>query len=245
MGNIAAFFDIDGTIYRDALSIALFKKLSKNGIIPHTKWHNDIKPLYDKWVNRTGNYDDYINTMSIVYQECIVGLNSKVLNFWANQVIEEKGERLYKYTKERLNWHKEQGHKVVIISGTPYELAKNLSAKLKVDDFVATVYITDENNNYTPEKIPMWRNVDKIGAINKFKEKYDLDLDKCYAYGDTNGDITMFEAVGYPTMINPTMELIEGVMNNETILNKINTIIERKDVIYNIDIKNVNIVNRK
>ena len=61
MKNVAAFYDIDGTLYREALSIELFKKLSKNGIVPDYKWYTEVKPIYDKWVTREANYDDYID----------------------------------------------------------------------------------------------------------------------------------------------------------------------------------------
>ena len=33
MGNIAAFFDIDGTLYRDSLLIEHFKKLIKYDVV--------------------------------------------------------------------------------------------------------------------------------------------------------------------------------------------------------------------
>ena len=93
MGNIAAFYDIDGTLYREALSVELFKKLSKNGIVSDYKWYNEVKPLYDKWVNREANYDDYIDKLSKVYHECIVGVDEGVIKFLAKQVIEEKCEK--------------------------------------------------------------------------------------------------------------------------------------------------------
>ncbi|MCQ2977072.1 MAG: HAD-IB family hydrolase [archaeon] len=240
MGNIAAFYDIDGTLYREALSVELFKKLSKNGIVSDYKWYNEVKPLYDKWVNREANYDDYIDKLSKVYHECIVGVDEGVIKFLAKQVIEEKCEKLFRHTKNRLQWHKEQGHKVIIISGSSYDLASGLGKKLGVDDVAGTVFITDpETHEYTGKVIPMWDRESKINALNKFVEKYDIDLNESYAYGDTNGDFTMLNAVKYPTMINPTKELINHVKETPELAERITTIVERKDVIYKININDV------
>ena len=38
MGKIAAFFDIDGTLYRDSLMVEHFKKLIKYDIIDQKAW---------------------------------------------------------------------------------------------------------------------------------------------------------------------------------------------------------------
>lgn len=39
MKNIAAFFDIDGTLYRDSLMVEHFKKLIKYDIIDQKNWY--------------------------------------------------------------------------------------------------------------------------------------------------------------------------------------------------------------
>lgn len=243
MGSIAAFYDIDGTLFREALSIELLKKLYRNQIVPEYKWYNEMKPIYDKWVNREVSYDEYIERLSKIYQDSIVGINSGVIQFLAGQVIKEKGERLYRYTKNRLRWHKEQGHKIIIISGSSYDLASGLAQQLGADDVRGTIFLTNPSNQtYTGEVIPMWDKVSKQNALDYFVNKYDIDLENSYAYGDTNGDFTMLKAVGNPTMINPTKELINHVLEDDELASKITTVVERKDVIYKVDVKELEIV---
>ena len=41
--RIAAFFDIDGTIYRDSLVTELYKKLLKYEIIPKEEYFKQVK----------------------------------------------------------------------------------------------------------------------------------------------------------------------------------------------------------
>ena len=42
----------------------------------------------------------------------------------------------------------------------------------------------------------------------------------------------MFKSVGYPVAINPTKELLNKIIENERIRNKLQVIVERKDVVY-------------
>lgn len=245
MGNIAAFYDIDGTLFREALSIELFKRLIKSGIIPHYKWHNIVKPIYDKWASREGNYDDYIIKMFEVYTESIVGINSGIISFMANQVVEEKGNRLYRYTKSKLLWHQKQGHKVIIISGSSNELVSSLAKKLNATDSIGTIYEINDNKEYTGKVKPMWDRKNKEVALNDFVKKYDIDLSASYAYGDTNGDFAMLNLVGFPTVINPTNELIETIKAEKDLAKRITTVVERKDVIYKLDVNNIECIDIK
>ena len=57
--NIAAFFDIDGTIYREGLITEVFKKIIKYELVDETKWYKDVRPSFIKWNKRQGGYDEY------------------------------------------------------------------------------------------------------------------------------------------------------------------------------------------
>ncbi|MCJ7687725.1 MAG: HAD hydrolase family protein, partial [Clostridiaceae bacterium] len=74
--------------------------------------------------------------------------------------------------------------------------------------------------------------VSKQSAIENFVCKYNIDLDQSYAYGDTSGDFTMLNLVKNPTAINPTKELLLKILDVEELKEKINIIVERKDVVY-------------
>lgn len=239
--NIAAFFDIDGTLYREGLITEIFKKLIKSEIIEPEKWYNDLKEDYVKWDKRIGNYDDYLIKMANIYIEAIKGLHKSQIEFIAKKVIEQKGDRVYTYTRDRISYHKSQGHILLTISGSPDVLVAEMANKHGFCDFVGTKYILDNKNHYTGEIIPMWDSVNKNKAINNFVEKYNIDLNKSYAYGDTTGDFSMLKTVRYPTAINPTRELINKLLNDSKTHDKIKIIVERKDVIYKLDANSINI----
>ena len=132
-----------------------------------------------------------------------------------------------------------QGHKVIAISGSPYELVQEMSQKYGMDDFRGTIYQT-ERGMYTGEVIPMWDAVSKRKAILEMVETYGIDLAESYAYGDTAGDLTMLRMVGHPYAINPTQELLKSILEDEVVKNKITIIVERKDVTYRMAVEHLN-----
>ncbi|WP_138202916.1 HAD-IB family hydrolase [Haloimpatiens lingqiaonensis] len=241
--NIAAFFDIDGTLYREGLISEVFKKLVKYEIIKAEKWYNEVRPEYLKWDNRKGNYDNYLLKVANIYTEAIKGMHKSQIEFIAKKVVEQKGDRVYTYTRDRIKWHKEKGHKIITISGSPVELVREMASKHGFHDYRGAVY-TIENDVYTGEVTPMWDSISKREAIMDFVEKYNIDLNESYAYGDTSGDFSMFQLVGYPVCINPTKELITKVLENHEIKKRANIIVERKDVVYNMTGENIALIER-
>lgn len=235
MKKVAAFFDIDGTIYREGLITEVFKKIIKYELVDEEKWYKEVRPAYLLWDKRQGDYDSYLSKMVDIYVDAIKGISKEQIEHVAKKVIEQKGDRVYTFSRERIKWHQEQGHIVIAISGSPYELVKEMSQKYNMDDFKGTIYKSDENNNYTGDVIPMWDSRSKEKALLEMKEKYNIDLEASYAYGDTAGDYTMFKLVGIPYAINPTKELIHKITKDKEINDKINIIVERKDVTYKLN----------
>ena len=230
--NFAAFFDIDGTLYRDSLLIEHFKKLLKYEVLDQALWHNNIKAAYQNWQKRRGNYDDYLLELTDIYVESLRGLDRSQMEFVTNQVIELKGDKVYMFTRNRIHWHKEQGHKVFFISGSPDYLVHKMAEHYGITDCVGTRYFLDEQNRYTGEVSRMWDAASKEKALDKFVLQYEIDLPGSYAYGDTNGDLSMFEKVGHPVAINPTRELLIHLRKDPVLSQKVEVVVERKDVIY-------------
>lgn len=241
MINSAAFFDIDGTLYREGLISEIFKKLVKYEIIRPEKWYKEVKPEYNRWDKRQGNYDNYLLKMAGIYIEAVKGLHKSQVDFIAKQVVEQKGDRVYTYTRDKIKWHKQMGHKIITISGSPVELVKEMAQKYGFDDYMGAEYKLDENNIYTGEVVSMWDSQSKRKAVERFKELYSLDLSKCYAYGDTAGDFSMFKLVGHPTCVNPTKELINKVFKDAEVRIKTEIVVERKDVVYTLSAENTQI----
>lgn len=233
--NIGAFFDIDGTIHRDSLLIEHFKMLVKYEFINMLSWEGKVKEKFVKWENRTGNYDDYLMELVEAYVEALKNLKKEDMDFIAKRVIELKGNRVYRFTRGRLLEHLKKGHKVIIISGSPDFLVEKMAKKYGVEDYCGSIYHTNENGIFTGEVTPMWDSESKMKSIFEYKEKYNIDLEKSYAYGDTTGDLAMFNLIGNPVAINPAKRLIDRIKEDNELKEKIEIVVERKDVIYKLD----------
>lgn len=240
MKKTAAFFDIDGTLYRDSLMVEHFKKLIKYDIIDQKAWFEHARDTFMDWDKRQGNYDDYLDDVCELYVDSLIGLDKTCIDFTSDQVIKLKSDRVYKYTRSRIKWHLENDHIVIFISGSPNFLVEKMAKKYNITDFIGSDYIF-ENGVFNGKVVPMWDSLSKNNAINDFINKYDIDLSESYAYGDTNGDINMLKRVGNPIAINPTKELLTHISSDENISNRTKIIIERKDIVYSLS-SNVDIL---
>ncbi|MBC6696389.1 HAD-IB family hydrolase [Terrisporobacter mayombei] len=234
MKNIGAFFDIDGTIYRDSLMVEHFKKLIKYEIVDQKAWVAHARDTFLDWDKRQANYDDYLDEICDLYVKSLQNVDKSGIDFTSDQVIALKSERVYKYTHSRIKWHLENGHKVIFISGSPSFLVEKMAKKYNATDYAGSEYIF-EDGKFNGTVIPMWDSKSKNIAIDTFVEKYDIDLSHSYAYGDTNGDISMLKRVGHPVAINPTNELVNHIIKDDTLRERAQVIVERKDIIYSLD----------
>ena len=228
----AAFFDIDGTLYRDSLMIEHFKKLLKYEVLDESLWHSNVKQTYENWQKRRGNYDDYMEELSNIYHQSMKGLEKSKMDFISDQVIDLIGDKVYMYTRNRIDWHKEMGHAVFFISGSPDHLVHRMADRYGATDSVGSHYYLDEDGKYTGKVEAMWDSANKEKALLGLVEKYNVDLDASFAYGDTNGDLSMFYKVGNPIAINPTRELLSHLRDDPDLSRRARIAVERKDVVY-------------
>ncbi|MTI71321.1 MAG: HAD-IB family hydrolase [Firmicutes bacterium] len=235
MGNIAAFFDIDGTLYRNSLMIQHFKKLIKYEVIDPSIWHNHVKHTYHEWEKRYGDFEDYLEELADLYVKELKGVNKSHIDFIASQVINLNGDKVYKYARKRIDWHKKNGHKIFFISGSPDFLVEKMAKKYGVTQYKGSKYIVDENNNFTGELFRMWDSDNKQRMIDEFVNKFNVNLSKSYSYGDTTGDVSMLKMVGNPVAINPNKDLLLTIKGDKDLYNKTTIIVERKDIIYKLN----------
>jgi HAD superfamily hydrolase (TIGR01490 family) len=232
VGNIGAFFDIDGTLFRNSLMIEHFKKMIKYEVMDPVIWYGNLKDSYSKWENRYGDFEVYLEELADIYVKELKGMNKDYIEFIASQVININGDKVYKYTRSRVEWHKENGHKIFFISGAPDFLVEKMSLKYEATEYKATEYLVDGNNNFTGEIIKMWDSENKQRVLNKLVNKFEVELESSFAYGDTTGDLSMFQMVGNPIAVNPNRNLLMSIKDDQKLRDKTRIIVERKDLIY-------------
>lgn len=235
MKNIVAFFDIDGTLFRNSLMIEHFQKLMTYEVIDPAIWYTKVKKVYLEWERRFGDFEQYLEILAEVYLEELKGVDKSYIEFIASHVIESNGDMVYKYSRDQIEWHKSQGHKVFFVSGSPDFLVSKMAEKYEVTEYRGTLYKVDNDNKFTGEIVRMWDSESKQKVINELITKYNVDLENSYAYGDTTGDLSMLRMIGNPVAINPNKNLLSAIREDEKLSKNATIIIERKNVIYKLN----------
>jgi HAD superfamily hydrolase (TIGR01490 family) len=118
---------------------------------------------------------------------------------------------------ERVAWHAKQGHEIVLLSGTleplAREAARTLEAKLAGRGITVTIRaiatrLEVQDGRWTGRISgeAMFRET-KARAAKRLAAEMRLDLERCYAYGDTVNDRWLMEVVGRPAAVNPSKGL--------------------------------------
>ncbi len=179
-----AFFDFDGTITRGD-SFALFLKF----LLGKKFYLKVLNNLHILILYKLGAINNHDAKQSVLYS-CISGMSEDVLL----QKCQSFLHLLESYCKdsalEKMEWHKEQGHEVVLVSASFEEYLRPLCNKWDIKLIATTMEVKDgiitgklgKPNCYGKEK------------ERRIKEIYNLaQYESIYVYGDTRGDKEMLE----------------------------------------------------
>jgi HAD superfamily hydrolase (TIGR01490 family) len=210
--GVAAFFDLDGTLMpmpsleKRFYLLLRYRKLI--GIRNYFLWLREATRL----VPRGGNQIVHANKMYLrgisVDEKGLL----KVLSFYPEAI-------------ERLAWHAERGHPIVIVSGTLELLAERTARGLEAEldrrglateIRVCATRLEEKNEKWTGRIMgeAMFGEA-KARAVRRIAAQADLDLQRCFAYGDSSSDKWMLEAVGRPTAVNPSNDLARVARRND------------------------------
>ncbi len=210
--GVAAFFDLDGTLVpMPSMEMRLFRMLRYRrliGLRNYFSWLAEAARLAPRGI----------------YQ--IMYANKMYLR--GVSVDEEKSLSLplfYLEAIERLVWHAERRHLIVIVSGTLEPLAemaaRELRAKLRARGLTPEI---DVCATRLEEKQEQWTGrivgeavfgEAKARAIRRITAEEGLDLQRCFAYGDSASDKWMLECVGKPAAVNPSNDLLRIARRND------------------------------
>ncbi len=231
MSKKFAVFDIDGTLIRWQLFHAVVDKLAKNGALGD-KAHEQIHQARMKWKRREGPDGFYAYEMALVelYDKAVKTLDPQEFDTMTDQVIDEYKDQVYTYTRDLATSLKQQGYLLLAISGSQKELVAKIADYYGFDDFVATDY-TRTNGGFSGEVSVASH--DKKTALESLIQKHDLSLEGSYAVGDSKSDAVMLAMVENPIAFNPDKNLFDEAKKNGW-----NIVVERKNVIYELEENN-------
>ena len=219
-GRIAAFFDLDGTLIGGpSLERRFFAELRYRRAIPLRN--------YFLWLGRTALLAPRgMQMMRHANKMYLRGVHAGGEGSESDReqpaLPDAKQARMgvprfFGEAVEWTAWHAEQGHAIVLVSGTlaplAQEMALALVVRLAVRGIAASVGVCatklEQSDGCWTGRIlgdAMFGEA-KARAVAQLASCKGFDLAKCYAYGDGWSDRWMLEAVGHAAAVNPSWRM--------------------------------------
>lgn len=246
-------FDIDGTIFRSSLLIELVRGLVRAGVFPK-KANKEMESDYLAWLNRVGDYDDYIRKVMDIYNKYIVGKNYDKVEAVSKDVMESEKDKVYRFTRDLIRDLKKKKYYLIAISGSPWYMVDKFALHmgfdvsfgttleikngLFVDRYIEKDFINGKDKILGFEYKAKLMNFSNKGPLLEqylASKKMVADWKNSVAAGDSGNDIAMLKIVGHPIAFNPDDVLLEEAKKDGWRI-----VVERKNVVY--DLKRFNFI---
>lgn len=229
MSRPFAVFDIDGTLIRWQLYHAIADAFVKLGYTS-AETYQPVKDARMEWKRRAGGdetFQAYELKLVEVHNAVLSTLAFEQYEMAAQNVFDEYKDQVYTYTRDLIRELKAKGYLLFAISGSQVEIVRLLAEYYHFDDYLGSVYERGETG-FTG-KLTSYRK-DKHLHIAKLAEKHGATFKDSMAVGDSQGDITMLEAVEKPVAFNPEKRLFQAAQQKQWPI-----VIERKNVVYKLE----------
>lgn len=205
-GIIAALFDVDGTLIPNTSAERIFiRALLAKGMFGPRRATAMLKALTE----RRGK----LNPLKALTRDRIylAGLDAARMQTFGRTLFTRKVlPRLSKAGLEALHQHQQQGHYVILLSGSLDFLLQPLREYTQADLLVTSSLEIDTRGRFSghiANTHPVGRS--KATLAQALVQQHQIDLSASYAYADSAGDIYLMELVGHPIAINPKAGLLK------------------------------------
>ncbi|MBN2178359.1 MAG: HAD-IB family hydrolase [Deltaproteobacteria bacterium] len=202
--RIAAFFDFDKTLIEvESGRMAMKWMWDRRMILPGYM----LKVLAARILNK----------LNLLSEERLIEI---MLTFYRGRNLDnfrQGSEQFYQdYLKpslapaiiQRADFHKQEGHFLVLVSASIRYLLEPVVADLGFDLLLCTDLEEGEDGFLTGRsKGPVCIEENKRIITLKIAGEYGLDLENSYAYGDSKSDLPLLDLVGHPHVVEPSNAL--------------------------------------
>lgn len=221
-----AVFDVDGTIFRSSLVIEIVDALIERGVFPE-KARGVYEDHRERWLNREGDYDEYINAVVTAFRKHLKGVAYQDFSDTAAEMVERHWRRTYRYTRDLLKELKSKDYFLLAVSHSPKTVLDKFCPHLGFDKVYGVIYETGPQDLFTGKVIDEHLILNKAAIVRRAVEREDLTLAHSIGVGDTESDIPFLELVAKPICFNPNKKLYRYGKRMDW-----KVVVERKDVIY-------------
>jgi HAD superfamily hydrolase (TIGR01490 family) len=230
-----AVFDIDGTLIRWQLYHSITQKLAAAGELGSGAL-TTLKTARMKWKRRESpeGFHEYEMAVLSVYENALDTISPKVFDSYIEAVVEKYEDQVYTYTRDLVAALRSENYVLFAVSGSHHELVEKVARHYGFDDWIGTKYERSEKG-FTGKKYAP--SLDKKAALTNLIEKHGVSFNESVAIGDSASDAAMLEVVENPIAFNPDKKLFKIARQNHWKI-----VVERKNMIYEIEYKNGNYI---
>ena len=234
-GRVAAFFDLDGTLVAlPSLEKRCFRMLRYRRAIRvknYFSWLREAMRLMPRGISAILQVNKmYLRGVQIFDER---GEGDGDISSWHKDGHQAEGQAsapprrnprlpvpaFFAQAIERVAWHAKQGHEIVLISGTLEPLARGAARAMEAELAARAITVTirvfatrleEMEGRWTGRVLgEAMFGAAKARAAKRLAEEMRLDLERCYAYGDSLNDRWLMAAVGRPAAVNPSKDFAD------------------------------------
>lgn len=197
-------FDVDSTLVR-GFSILPFAEFLVTKDLFDPKLLEKMQVDYRDFQEKRLDYREFAVTIVDHYSEGLKDFSVLGVESAAEEYLNTYQAQLLPYAVELIDLMRSQG-KTIAISGAPKEVFMPLKRILKLDDaFLLEAEL--QNGIYTGRtKTNMAIDTEKTQVIRQLKQ-IGFDISQSFAFGDSEHDLPILEAVSNPFAVSPNEEL--------------------------------------
>jgi len=197
----AAFFDVDRTLLRGSSMLHVARHMRSAGFMPTRAMLHSL--VVQARFSLFGFDEAQIRDAVSGAGGLVAGVESERLLHFAERVVPvHVAPRVYAEARARIDWHRQRGDLVFLVSSSPREFISVLGSVLGVDG-VSGTEAELRDGRYTGRILRLCHGAGKADAVRELAIDNNVDLAASYAYGDSfASDLAMLQAVGHPVCVN-------------------------------------------
>lgn len=209
--KVAAYFDLDGTLLNASSEKTLTGVLARRRPwrIPHATIAWTLGATFGLLTGKAP-YDALRNRghLSLASWQILEQYSEEIATTYLK-------ERVSPGAWERLDWHRKQGHRLVLVTATVAPMAEAMARVLGMDE----VYGCGPENRAgmlsgSERGWSVPRRKGKVPIVEQDAEKHGHDLSQCYGYGNTHADSWFMRICGHAIAVNPESSLEQFAKKN-------------------------------
>lgn len=201
--GVAALFDVDGTLLARNSASLYMRHLRRTG---QARRRDVARTLYYLLRYKLGLLD--VRRTLEVSMEFVRGRDEDAMRAdcaaWYRSTIRQW---VFPAMAARVAAHRQEGHRVALLTSATRYLAEPLGADLGVEHFLVTELVVHDGR-FTGEVVqPVCYGRGKVHWAERFAAAHDVDLTRSYFYTDSITDLPVLDRVGHPRVVHPDPRL--------------------------------------